>query len=414
MATFGYSSRVPQPQLDRRETALNGETQTGTGGSIRAFEPANRKLKVALALTCLLVLGATLSAGLWPFSFHIENQARWRPEKQGLAFADTGMVVSEGTFSGLPSVPNLGCSIEMWVEPSLSFDSSTLLAFYDPRARSRIELLQRGNDFVFRRDRQPDLNESNRESVLVKDVLQKDRRTLITLSSAAAGGLDVYIDGMLRASSKSLQLLPSDFAGTLEVANTPYQNASFYGIVGGLAFYDRALPAQEVLGSYRAWTTDRSLLAGMKPDSLYLFDEKAGRVVHNSGRTGPDLAIPENYFIFEREFLVPFWREFRGDWQYGKSLAINALGLVPLGVFFAALFAWLFGPKRSLLYAAFFGFCVSFTIELLQAFIPTRVSGTTDIITNTLGTALGAWFYLGLCAQGWLKRLVVVRTRCSG
>jgi glycopeptide antibiotics resistance protein len=78
---------------------------------------------------------------------------------------------------------------------------------------------------------------------------------------------------------------------------------------------------------------------------------------------------------------------------------------VPLGFCFTALFAWINGRQRSWRYTVVLGFLVSLTIELIQAHMPTRFSGTTDLITNTAGTALGAWGYLNWRTQKWLEQL---------
>jgi VanZ family protein len=62
----------------------------------------------------------------------------------------------------------------------------------------------------------------------------------------------------------------------------------------------------------------------------------------------------------------------------------------PLGFVFCINFSLTRSQRDAILYATLVGAALGFVGELLQAYIPQRDSGTTDIITNTLGAVLGA------------------------
>ena len=83
-------------------------------------------------------------------------------------------------------------------------------------------------------------------------------------------------------------------------------------------------------------------------------------------------------------------KEFKPDWSYAYDVAVNIAGFVPLGLVLCAYFMWTRPRSPAILYAILAAGTLSFIVEVLQAYIPRRASGITDIITNTLGAALGA------------------------
>jgi glycopeptide antibiotics resistance protein len=127
--------------------------------------------------------------------------------------------------------------------------------------------------------------------------------------------------------------------------------------------------------------------------AVYLLNEHTGSVVRNQIARGIDLSIPERYTLPHQLFLQPFWTEFRPRLSYWRDVLINVLGFMPLGFVFFGYWSSVRPIRRAALAVTVLGFGVSLLIEVLQASIPTRSSGTTDLITNTLGTFIGVLLF---------------------
>jgi glycopeptide antibiotics resistance protein len=140
--------------------------------------------------------------------------------------------------------------------------------------------------------------------------------------------------------------------------------------------------------------------------ALYLFDERAGDIVHSRAGPGVDLFIPGTYTVLDEIFLEPFWDEFNMSWSYWTNILKNIVGFVPLGFCFCAYFVLVRRTNRAGLVTVMLGFAVSLTIEVFQAFLPTRDSGTTDLITNTLGAWVGVMLYNVARAQWELHQRI--------
>ena len=229
---------------------------------------------------------------------------------------------------------------------------------------------------------------------------------LITLGWPGPKGTATYLNGKLDHRSPQFGLSVHDLMGRLIVGTSPVADQSWSGVLQGLAIYDRALTAPEVLQDYDFWRSPgrSEALSQQGALALYTFEERAGTVVHNKTARGNDLYIPERYRIIYPIFLQPFWQEFRNDKGYFEDVILNIAGFVPFGLVVCAYFSTQGKSKRAIVVTIVLGALLSFSIVVPETFLPMRDSSSTDLITNTLGTAIGVAIYHLAAVPGRARR----------
>jgi VanZ family protein len=376
-----------------------------------AYEVSTRKRFVfrlttpptILRMCCALVLGGILVAGLWPFHAP-NNEISWLSNANGVLFGDYGSLLSAGAFK--PSNSNDGVCLEIWLEPRAVDDAGTILSFYSPGGDSTSFAMRQSLDDVALVRRNLDDKRRAKSSRIYGDHVFRQRKTVFLTISSSGRGTSIYANGVLARISPEFRLSSKDLTGQLVVGNSAVTTDPWPGQLKGFAIYNRELTAAQVMQDYQSRLGDGSQRVSL-PDgaiALYLFNEGRGDVVHNRVDSATDLMIPEHFFVLHEPLLELPWNEYYPGWNYWKDVAVNIVGFIPLGLFFCAYFSLVRRVQHPVAVIIAFGFAVSLTIEVLQAFLPTRNSGMTDLITNTFGTALGATLYAWGARRGWFTR----------
>ena len=336
-------------------------------------------------LICSAVLCIILSLGLWPFH-RAENDVTWLESRNGLRFGRHGSLISLTNFSVPTSPSQSSFAIEIWAQPKRVWDKGTLFAFTTQEDLFHLALYQDQTAL--------ELLTSRTERFHFDDFFPRKGPVFITITSSQQGTA-VYANGRLVKTLPQLHLSPEALHGQLVVGDSPGQTDSWAGQMYALAFYRQELTSAQVQQNYTAWThsgrpavpiDDRAL-------AVYLFNEYSGRVVHNLAPSGVDLEIPKTYRVVNQIFLEPVWSEFSMSRSYWSAVLKNVVGFIPFGFCFCSYLYTTLRVKRPRLTTVLLGTIVSLTIEVLQAYIPTRDSGTSDIFTNTFGTCIGAMSY---------------------
>jgi hypothetical protein len=341
---------------------------------------------------CLVITLGILFCTLWPFDPFPLNRVSWLEETNGLRFRQRGVVftphalAASGTSSGDKS-----CTLELWIKPAQTDAVGAMVDVYDPDSPWRFLLRQYHVGLIISHDVPLRFRRPQRIKIDIDEGLHRDQLTFITITSGHTG-TSVYFDGRLKKYFPRFQISLDDLSGQLVLGSSTVEPDSWSGEIHGLAIYAREFKPDEVAESYSDWVHDKTPDPAAAGPMLakYLFSERSGEIVHDAGITQQDLIIPKIYRVPHHSFLTLPWHEFYLSWDYFSDVIRNIVGFMPFGFLVYALLRFSRTRRHALLYSILLGGLLSFCIEVVQSFIPQRGSGITDIITNTLGTALGA------------------------
>jgi len=220
---------------------------------------------------------------------------------------------------------------------------------------------------------------------------QQGKLLLLTITSGPRGTV-VYLNAGHPEVFSRFTISQGELSGQIVMGTSPIEYQPWPGEVRGLAVYAKELSAVEVSRHYASWIGGGRVAP---PDldgavARYAFAERAGHEIRNDVLLGPSLEIPEHFGIPHKALLASAVKEFEANQKYVKDVLLNIVGFLPLGFILCAYLSLTHTRRNAILSAILTGGVLSFVIEILQAYIPQRLSSTTDIIANTLNASLDA------------------------
>jgi hypothetical protein len=349
-----------------------------------------------LVWASVAILTVILFFGLRPKGYSHSNNVKWIGDQSGIRFGQYGLAYTDPIkeLSRDDSSGADGFSIEIAFKP-LSFEERFrfILSLHAGEDRDQLlvgqwrswQIVMNGDDYAHRR---------RTKRIGVNSDTQPPEMQFVTITTGKEG-TKVFVDGHIRAARKDFKLnMPNGDNVRLLLGNSVYGRHPWKGEIHGLAIYGYTLAAKVVAEHFSQWSADRSFLfaAHARPFILYLFDEKGGnKAIDHSGGIH-HLTIPSKMQILDKKFLPLPWDRYQIGPGFAQDTFLNLIGFLPLGFILAITFFKVGSvfKRHNIQLAVILCFTVSLTIEIVQAWIPSRSSDSLDLILNTLGGFLGA------------------------
>jgi hypothetical protein len=344
--------------------------------------------KTWIGTFCCILIAIILAGTLWPYNLFPPNRVTWLVGANGIEFKRAGVVVSNHPLE----TPEGGeaCSLEVLVHPATTDVEKTILSFYTQKNSRQFRLRQEENTLVIAREFVDAPRKAELSRLGVAETFAPNELALITITSGPHGTI-IYKNGRRFDSYSTFRISPTDFSGQIVLGTSAADYDPWEGQVRRLALYAKELTPEEALHHYVDFRASRAA----PPDlngvlAFYDFSERTGRHIHNAVLAGPDLQIPQIFRVPEKPLLASPRKEFAMTRRYVRSVLLNTVMFVPLGFVFCVYWLLTQNYWQAVVSAILGAALLSTIIEVLQAYIPLRFSGMTDILTNTVGAGLGA------------------------
>jgi hypothetical protein len=333
-------------------------------------------------LSILLLMGM-LIACLWPF-YRPQNAASWI-EGGGVTFDQHSVLLSSDALIVPGNRESVSCSFELWLVPGFARNMGTILAIYSPKNPRQFVVDQWRTGLAVRAASVGDPLRTGTAPSYTHDVLKPGKAVFVTVTSGQPG-TQVYIDGILRKTSPHFFITNRMLSGKLVLGTAASADSTWLGRLRGLAIYDRTLDPAEIREHYVTWTGSgrpevsdpEALLA------LFLFKERSFR---NEVAGGTGLYLPQRYVIPAKSVLSA------PSLENPQDIIENIIGFIPLGFTLCGYIVTSRRMRMPVVITILLCGVLSLLIETLQIFLPTRDSDLTDVITNVIGSAIGALAY---------------------
>jgi VanZ family protein len=356
--------------------------------------PVTSKNKKILNLVCLSILLIILMAGLWPLNLNPPNQVHWIKNEPGVRIDGMGLLYSQGDL--FQNFFSQQISLELWLRPAQEPNDRLpyIFSFYDG-PRQEVFLLGQWKDSLILRTRtqNPKAIRGYRENGC-GNILIEAHDIFLTLTSSSTE-TKVFSQGRLLKEIPGFSLLEDwiKSPGTIILGNSADGRHFWPGLVLGLGLYNRVLSGEEIVQNYFHWLQRdyRQLISTSGPIALYPFDESQGHWAANFANNESHLFIPGSFSPLRKVVLEWPSKEYMKRLSFYQDLAVNVLGFIPLGFFFALWFFYFtcLNPAGVFSLTFLIGSLISLGIELAQVYLPGRDSSASDLVCNMAGTLIG-------------------------